>query len=266
MQNTTTTTQMQSTSTITQTSTSTNSGSVSASATEGPNATHAEFIGPPFSSWSDPAAWADGTVPQSSTGLDVQLDASSYANVGSQSSPFQTNDIIGASEGLFLGIGGPSPSIPGFLQAHDIQNVANVVLAGNAGLDVRNDLDNVGTLRFFEGGTAEIGNNIGSTTIEFQQFAGTLILDHPAQGSLDNQVLSDTLSTVVTHNIELGGIIFDHADLIPPLPGSTNGQVQLSNHGASVYTLTNVTGISSASFAGVDPTTGYDILSLSNNT
>ena len=88
-----------------------------------------------LSSWSDPAAWASGTVPQSSTGLDVQLDVSSFANVGSLSSPFQTNDIIGVSEGLVLFIGGPdlTPVNPGFLQAHDIQNLAGVELAAGSG-------------------------------------------------------------------------------------------------------------------------------------
>jgi hypothetical protein len=136
-------------------------------------------------------------------------------------------------------------------------------------LDVRHDLDNVGTLGFFLSGTAEIGNDIGSTTtIDFGGFrdqgSATLISDHPAHDSLNNQVI---VGGGVPHvaNIELGGVVFDHEDLIPPLPGSTNEQVQLSNHGASVYTLTNVTGASSVSFGGADPTTGYDILRLTSS-
>jgi hypothetical protein len=171
---------------------------------------------------------------------------------------------------LVSGSGGETPPFnPGFLQAFDIQNVATVELAEGSVLDVRNDLDNVGTLSFFLSGTAEIGNNVGSTTIEFGGFRGpgsaTLILDHPAHDSLNNQVIVGGSAPHVA-TIELGSVVFDHADLIPPLPGSANEQVQLSNHGASVYTLTNVTGASSVSFGGVDPTTGYDILSLSSNT
>ena len=55
-----------------------------------------ELVGPPFSRWSDPTTWADGTAAQSSNGVHVQLDVNSIANVvGSRSSPFQTIDIVG---------------------------------------------------------------------------------------------------------------------------------------------------------------------------
>src|SRR5690348_9209818 len=112
--------------------------------------------GTQFSSWSDSNSWASGTVPRSSNGLHVRLNVSSYANVGFQEAPFQTNDIVAASQGLFLGIGGPSPDIPGFLAVHDIHGVDDVVLAsgfpGGAVLHVQHDLDNVRELRFYSQG------------------------------------------------------------------------------------------------------------------
>ena len=99
----------------------------------------------------------------------MQLDVGSFANVGSQSSPFQTNDIIGANAGLFLGIGGPSDIHPGFLQVHDIQDIADVALLNGSVLYVQHDLANVGDMRLLAQGTAEVGHDFPSTTaIVFQ--------------------------------------------------------------------------------------------------
>jgi hypothetical protein len=198
--------------------------------------------------WSDPSAWANGTVPQSSNGLDVQLDANSIADVGSQSSPFETNDIIGVNV-AFLGIG--DGFTPGFLHAHDIQGISKELQVRNGSvLDVRHDLVGVGALTFLNGGSAEIGHDIGSTNI-FTAFRGssTLILDNPADSHLGN--LIDVFHSSL--RLELGHITFDHADLLP-------GQIELSNNGQPVYELTNVLQASSASFGGVDPVTGNDIL------
>jgi hypothetical protein len=235
--------------------------------------TFATLVGDPpgrlDSSWSDPLAWAGGTIPQSSDELHVQLNVSSNtANLGSQSSPFQTNDVVAAQGGLFLHIGGPNPGASGFLSVHDIDNVDDVVLANGSILSVQHDLDNVRELRFYAGGTTEIGHDLGSTAIVFQDavpLGGTLILDNPAKGSLANQIqVNHPFFGRATESIELGHVTFDQADLLPPPPGSTTEQVQLKNHGSLVYTLTNVTGAATASFAGVDQTTGYNILQLTS--
>jgi hypothetical protein len=199
--------------------------------------------------WSDHSNWANGTVPQSSNGLQVQLDANSLADVGSQASPFETNDIIGVNAPIFV-IGGNGE--PGFLHAHDIQGISGLVVDPGSVLDVSHDLVGVGQLDLFNVSSTEIGHDIGSTQINDNAGNATLILDLPAHGHLDN--LIDVVPLVGSLQLELGHVTFDHADFLP-----LSGQIQLTNNGQPVYELTKVSA-ASASFGGVDPVTGNDIL------
>jgi hypothetical protein len=207
---------------------------------------------PPKSNfWSNPSNWADGTVPQSSNGLQVQLDANSTADVGSQASPFETNDIISVNGAHFLDIG--DFGTLGFLHAHDIQGISSLEVGPGSVLDVRHDLVGVGALNFFNGGSAEIGHDIGSTIIGTElPGSSTLILDHPPDSHLDNRISVDPDHGLL--QLELGHITFDHADFSPSLR-----HIELSNNGQPVYELTKVFA-ASASFGGVDPVTGNDIL------
>ena len=136
-----------------------------------------ELVGPPFSVGPTTAAWADGTAPQSSNGLHVQLDVNSIANVvGSQSSPFQTNDIVGLSDGLLLLIGENCPSVRRLSPCSRYSERSRSTFGRGSGVVVRHDLVNVGQLRLFGGGTAEIGRGIGQ-----QRLTSKEILQHPAR-------------------------------------------------------------------------------------
>jgi hypothetical protein len=235
--------------------------------------------------WSDATTWADGTVPLSSNGLHVQLDGQ-FSDLaigpigGSAAAPFLTNDIIGVDKGFglpSLGVGaGGGFAQASFLRTHDIVNVSAVVVGlaqkfvdlRDGGLDVRNDLVNVKSITAGLGSKVEIGHDLGSTAFSLE--GSTLILDKPPHASLDNQIaLSRTFNgpfpgsgAQTTNLFEFGGVTFDHADLIPPVPGSSTSQIQLSNNGVPVYSLNHVDNASSAVFAGVDHTTGYDVLSV----
>jgi hypothetical protein len=212
--------------------------------------------------WSDPTAWINGKVPTSSNGLHVQLDVGgSLEDLGTQTAPFVTNDVIGAG----VGLGSPDLFVDGFLQAQDVRNLILVQVdgfqEGAAGLDVRHDLTNVKALDVQSNSKVEIGHNFGSTSFSLEGGTNTLILDQTPKGSLDNSII--VLGTAI---IELGHVKFDHADFIPPLPGSADGHIQLTNHGVPVYELDNVLGGAlTASFGGIDKVTHNDILLIKSS-
>jgi hypothetical protein len=239
--------------------------------------------------WSTPGAWVSGQVPTSSLGLNVQIDTASTENLGTASSPFLTNDIIGASVGLTS----PSIDVTGFLHAGDIGNLSFVGVEGNAALTARNianvrDLTTIGrklnvsndiinTQQFTAteesvdriggslinvqkvgasfGATIEVGRSLGTAQVTLGGIgSGTLILDHPESHHLTNAI--SFLGTNDT--IELGNLVFDTASFLPNSPGATTGKLQLSEHGHPVYQLTDVTIPANGTFSvGTDTTTGH---------
>jgi hypothetical protein len=249
------------------------------------------------SDWSNPSNWVGGKVPISSHRLHVQIDAGSTEDLGTAQAPFQTDDIIGAS----VGLSAPSLDVTGFLHAHDIKNLGGLsaegggsihahaiknvrflsLLATHSTLDVTGDIVNVQQLTVTEesvahvrgslvnvqnvslsfGASLEVGHDIGSTKFVFGIPVGTLILDHPERGKLTNSI---TLAP--NDRIELGNLVFDKADFLPNAPGSSTGEVQLSEHGHSVYELTNVafpfTAVGTGS-VGIDKATGFHFFAFS---
>jgi hypothetical protein len=239
--------------------------------------------------WSDPDNWAGGAVPASSNTLIVELGVNSFADVGtSLTAPFLTAIVFGVNDGaglpsLVVGTGEFTPLGGGFLKADDILNLSSLDVGlfnhysdpTGAGLVVTGDLVNVAAISAGLGSMVHIGGDIGVT--DFTLKGSTLIIDHPEPG----QFLFDQITVSrwdylggppvqTTTSIELGHVVFDQADFIPSVPGSSTGQIQLTNHGALVYMLDNVSGVVSASggsgayFGGVDPATGYDILKVTS--
>jgi hypothetical protein len=217
----------------------------------------------------------------------VELDANSFADLGtSLTAPFLTAVVFGVNDGaglpsLHVGTGRYTSSGGGFLKAADILNLSALDVGQfahysdpkGAGLVVTGDLVNVAAISAGLGSMVHIGADIGVT--DFTLKGSTLVFDHPGPGHLlvDPITVSPWDSAFeppvqTTTSIELGHVVFDKADFIPSVPGSSSGQIQLTNHGALVYTLENVSGVlpasggSGAYFGGVDPTTGYDILKV----
>lgn len=249
---------------------------------------HATIVGGAFpQTWSNPQIWQNGVVPNSSNGLHVTLDANSTDDLGTAADPFIVHDI---SPGLGLS---PTLIVSGFLQAHDINDLSlytadpGTFLSPAGTIEIRHDAKNTSFSILGDGSTVEIGHSVAGSIFAFSYGAGlqgdwarnaTLILDHPSKGSLDNEFvlppppppLGNSPAAVFSLKIELGGIAFDHADFIPSAPGSSSGDIRLSNHCKTVYDLTDV----SAPFfgaarggdlsVGTDPTTGYHYVSYSH--
>jgi hypothetical protein len=245
--------------------------------------------------WSDPKAWVGGAVPIGSNGLKVLLDTSSTEDIGSAQAPFLTNDVIGANIGGTL----PSLSVTGFLHAHDVENLVGVFIEGKSGLsahdiknvksltvlsgpgtlDVKHDLVNVQQLDVVEesvahvgqdlvnvdsvslsfGGKLEVGHSLGSSQVTFGAAGGTLILDKPPHGTLSNAIAL----TFAQEKIELGRLTFDKAAFVANASGSTDGKIQLTEHGRPVYQLADVTlpqGATHILSVGFDRSTGFDFI------
>jgi len=221
--------------------------------------------------WSDRGNWNGGEVPSSNVHLDVLYEGIGYnaVDLGSAQVPFLAHDVMTATPGL---------GVHSFLSVHDIDGVGVIV---EGGLRVRHDSD-VGTMSFSGAGTAEIGHDVENTSFKFQGINespfgnaahdATLILDRPPPGSLGNAIIFETSRYNVTGSgkIELGGIVFDHADFLPSVPGTGASTIQLTNHGCPVYQLTNVsqtlwtgetTAFSGSLSVGEDPKTGFDFVS-----
>jgi hypothetical protein len=191
--------------------------------------------------WSNPDNWADGGVPSSSVDLDVLYTGIGYnaVDLGTAQDPFLTHNVTAETSGL---------GVDGFLSTYDIEG-KSVVVEGS--LLVRNDAS-ADIITLGGAGTTEIEHNFAKAGFMFQGINespfgdaardATLILDRPPPGSIDNGVVFQTNRYNVTGSgkIELGGLVFDHADLLPAVPGTGPSTIQLTNHGCPVYQLTNV--------------------------
>ena len=164
---------------------------------------------------------------------------------------------------------------------HDLQDIGSItvtqstvtvghdlatsnITAAQSNITVDHDLVNVRNVDVTQA-SIEVGHNVGST--QFSLHDGRLVLDKPPHKTFDNQINISAPSgrppgAFSFSSIELGNIAFNQADFIPSMPGGHVGQIQLKNNGAPVYTLTNVSGVTSVSVNGVDPATGYNILSI----
>ncbi len=226
-----------------------------------------------FNEWSAPANWIGKAVPKSGIGLDVTIDTTtSQENLGSATNPFVVHDITPAL-GLL-----PSIYVTGFLQAQDVTNVTlhtAYVTSGGTGnptatgsvriLNNATDsvFDIVGT-----GARVEIGKSITGSSFDFSTGVSwysawahhaTLILDKPPAHSMSNPiVLPPPIPPLgappigFSLRIELGGLHFDHADFIPTAPGSSTGDLRLTNHGVTVYDMTHISGRSLGSSSSYD--------------
>jgi hypothetical protein len=226
----------------------------------------AEFIGKQVSAhdippWSNPANWAGGKVPVSSNGLHILVDGSSLEDLGTAQNPFVAQDVISTN------LSHPLLAVDGFLSVRDAIGVSLEVLGG---LHVSRALIDPTYIGIGGKGTVEIGQGIiGPTTIDFTRGVefpgasdGTLILDKAPRGSFDDLVrMGGGLGSPLHDKVELGGVSFDHADVIPNPSGDFT--LRLTNHGAPVYQLTHV-GLGGGTVSvGVDPKTGYDFVSYS---
>jgi hypothetical protein len=253
--------------------------------------------GPDGGNWSNPAAWVGGSVPNSSNRLRVQIDTHSNEDLGTAQAPFLTNDIIGAA----IGISPPTLDVAGFLHARevknllqltsdsgslsarDIKNVQFVSMIGtHTSMQIKHDIVNVQQFTATEesvvhvdgdlvkvqqagisfGATLEVGRDLGATKLTIGGLGGTLILDHPEHHRLTNAITLDGGND----RIELGRLRFDKADFLPNSPGSSSGRIQLTEHGRSVYEMTNVTlgaGPTSTFSVGFDKATGYHFVAFS---
>ena len=226
--------------------------------------------------WNNPNSWLGGSVPTSSSELNVLLTSGSVENLGTPQSPFVTNDVIGVSVGLTP----PSLFLTGFLDARNVVNISGADIPSSGGLHVSNDLiksqfpltvHDGGTLLVGNdlisvpqigvsfGSTVEIGHGVDHTAFTFGIGGGTLILDRPPHGYLANMINLGREPTT----IELGGLTFDQADFIPSVPGSLSGKIELLESGKQVYQLSHVNEFSplGSVSVGVDPTTEYDFVS-----
>jgi hypothetical protein len=240
---------------------------------------HAILNGSQPDTWSNPAAWASGSVPASSSRLDIQLNTSSTDDLGTSQNPFVANDVIGATTGMTY----PGLFTTGFLHANTIKDLGDLQIPSASGVTVRHDLVNVTDVEIHDGGvldvgrnlvnvqdvaisfgsTMEVGDSIGKTSFAFGIGGGTLILDHPAGRALGNSLSLGLGQPGVDVNIELGHVAFDAADFIASVPGSLTGKVDLTEHGRLVYQLTNVKELAPAGVftVGVDKANGYDFVS-----
>jgi hypothetical protein len=228
------------------------------------------------SKWSDPSSWWNNTVPASSKSLEVVLNASSEENLGTASSPFVVDNLVGVGPGLTH----PSLNVSGFLDARNIVNLSDlqvlpsgdVSTSGNlvfvqsveahdgGDMSVGGSLLNVGTMSISFGSTVEVGHSLGNTAFSFGIGGGTLFVDHPAPHAMGNKLALGPGNGQPT--IELAGLQFDQADFIPNAPGSSSGKIDLLNNGAQVYQLSNVTETGPAGIltTGVDAKTGHDFI------
>jgi hypothetical protein len=244
-----------------------------------------------WSVWSNPSNWEGGLLPRSNNGLSVVLDTNtSVEDLGTSSDPFVVHDV---TPGLGFT---PSLLVSGFLYANDLSNLAistfNPFIAPNTGsIDIQHDATNTSFDLIGFGPTVEIGHDVSGSVFSFAVGAGsgamwghdaTLILARPPQGSLNNEINLPPVIPMTGYpgtetfsaKIELGGISFNQADFIPPVPGSTSGDIRLLNNGKTVYNLSNVTvpdltnilGVSlDGSFStGYDKTTGDDYVVYSH--
>jgi hypothetical protein len=219
--------------------------------------------------WSNPANWVSGKVPHASHGLMILAGTNGEDDLGTTLNPFHANDIIGAQ----VGVSYPDLTVSGFLIANNVNNLAAVAVSAGGSLDVRHNLENVNAVSISsdrnQAGAVEIGGDAGASAFHFDSFGelSTLILDKPAQSALANLITFSAAGG----KMELGGLNFDHASYLPNFHGTADaealggGKIQLTDHGAPVYQLSNVffgtpgMGLS----VGMDAKTGHDFILVS---
>jgi hypothetical protein len=215
--------------------------------------------------------------------LNIELyPSSSTDNLGTANKPFVANDVIGVSDGLahppsFLATGflhtmgdienlySLSVSYGGHATVDgNVENVSSLLVNEQGVLKVNHDLVGVPQVIITFGSTLELGGTAGFvlnaiSNFQFEIGPNTLILDHPAGNSLNNQISLNPNAI-----IELAHMHFDQASFIPNSPGSLTGKLQLTDHGRQVYQLTDVvenTASGTTFSVGLDKTTGNDFVS-----
>lgn len=232
--------------------------------------------------WNDPVIWYNPSqpwvspgVPISNPNMNIQLDEDSTDNLGTAAHALQTGDIIGVPEGSLGTM--PTLAVSGFLHANSIQNLSAVTVSGSHNATVAQNVANVSLIYvttqsslsiqgsmindpnvfIADGGTVELaGSATAGTEFEFGIGPSKLILDRPGGREFTSLLSFDPNAT-----LELGQSVFDKATFIPNAPGLVSGVLALSEHGRTVYALSNVEGIAKPGFgfvAGVDAATGFD--------
>jgi len=176
--------------------------------------------------------------------------------------------------GTWSGSSWPTLPLTGFLAEANITNFAAIGLGGGyAGVGIESaatylhvgSLNNVGSVSLYAGWggstTLDVTNGVGNTTFNLLGMAGSpkIILEHPTAHSLSNTILFDG------GMLELGGLAFDAARYVSNTTGGSPhaqalaGNIVLSEHGTTVYTLSHVTwALDGPLTVGRDAVTGLD--------